>query len=198
MDSYKLAFKLFVQNASGLTGHEFVPVFHSWIQQKKIADHLVIDVADYEHVVDGPGTLVITLEANFATDREDGKLGLLYIRKQPIPGSDTLADRLRATLRPLIAAAQLLESDATLAGKIKFATDHLLFRVYDRLLAPNDARTFAAVKPELENLVKDLYGGSPAALDFQPRPGSLFEVTIKAPNAPKLADLLDRVTPVAR
>ena len=39
---------------------EFVPVFHSWIRNKNLKDHLMIDVADYNHLPDGPGTILVT------------------------------------------------------------------------------------------------------------------------------------------
>lgn len=193
MESHKLSFKLFVEDGSVLAGHEFVPVFQSWIQQSRITDHLVIDVADYQHVHNGPGTLLITLEANFATDREAGRLGLLYMRKQAIPNTDTFAERLRIVLRSVIEAAQWLQEDPALAGKIKFRTNELQFRIYDRLLAPNTADTFAAVKPELENLIAEVYGGAPLVMNFKPAEQPLFEVQIKAPGSPTLAQLLEKL-----
>lgn len=192
MESFKLAFKFFVEDASLLTGHEFVPLFHKWIQQHKVADHLCIDVADYEHVHNGPGTLLITHEANFSMDRADGKFGLLYVRKQAIAGANTFPQRLRAVVRPVLQAAQRLEED--LPGKIKFRTDEFAFRIYDRLLGPNSIETFAAVKPDLESFVTGLYGSAPSALEFYPSPESLFEVIIKAPASPAIAKLLERLT----
>jgi hypothetical protein len=191
MESYKLAFKFFVEDASLLTGHEFVPLLHKWIQQHKVADHLSIDVADYEHVHNGPGTLLITHEANFAMDRADGRLGLLYVRKQPIASASNFPQRLRAVARPVLEAAQRLEED--LPGKIKFRTDEFAFRIYDRLLGPNTSETFAAVKSDLESFVKDLYGSTPSSLDFHPSLQSLFEVTVKAPASPEIATLLERL-----
>ncbi|HWE03894.1 MAG TPA: hypothetical protein VG326_15925 [Tepidisphaeraceae bacterium] len=194
MDSYKLAVKIFVEDASSLHGHEFVPIFHSWIQQKKLSDHLVIDVADYEHVHDGPGTLLITFEANIATDHEDGRLGLLYIRKQPIKDAETFRHRLHAVIRPVLQAAQWLEVDATLAGKIKFRTDEFLLRIYDRLLAPNTADTFAAVKEDLAAVTTDLFGAPPLSMEFNSSsPESLFEVKVKTPGAATLGDLLAKI-----
>jgi hypothetical protein len=190
MESYKLAFKFFVKDASTLTGHEFVPLFHKWIQQHKLADHLAIDVADYEHVVNGPGTLLITHEANFAMDRADGKLGLLYVRKQPLAAA-TFVERLRAIARPVLEAAQRLEED--LAGKLSFRTDEFAFRIYDRLLGPNKPETLAAIKPELTSFVAELYGSAPLALEFHPSPQTLFEVIVKAPAGPTIANLLKRL-----
>jgi hypothetical protein len=65
---------------------EFVPVFHSWICSKKLKDYLMIDVADYNHVPEGPGTLLVTHEENFSTALAEGKLALLYQRKRFLEG----------------------------------------------------------------------------------------------------------------
>jgi len=193
MESHKLSFKLFAEDGASLKGHEFVHVFHSWIQQNRITDHLVIDVADYEHVPDGPGTLLVTLEANFSTDLEAGRLGLLYVRKRPIPNSDSFAQRLRIVLRSVVQAAKWLQEDPSLAGKLKFRTDELQFRIYDRLLAPHAPETFAAVKGDLEKLVAGAWGAAPALMNFVPAEQSLFEVQIKAPSSPTLGQLLERL-----
>src|SRR6185437_909486 len=142
------------------------------------------------------GTLLITLEANFSTDREDGKLGLLYVRKLPINDAATFPERLRAVLRPTLEAMHRLEEEPTLGGKIKFRTDEFLFRIYDRLLGPNNPETFAAVKPELEALVSELYGSAPVALEFKPSAQALFEVHVKAVGSPTVGKLLNRLSAV--
>jgi len=107
MDSHKIVIKLFVEDASRLEAHEFVPIFHSWIQQRAVPDHLLIDVADYAHVHNGPGTCLITHEANFYTDRGEGRLGLMYARKQPFAG--TFTDRVRQAFAATLEAAKRLE-----------------------------------------------------------------------------------------
>ena len=98
MDSHKIAVKIFARSAN-FTGEEFVPVFHRWIQNQVLPNHLLIDVADYDHVSNGPGAVLIANEANIALDFADGRLGLLYFRKRPVPhGAVSFADRLRAVL----------------------------------------------------------------------------------------------------
>src|SRR5439155_26999201 len=84
MNAQKLCIKLFLKDPAQLHGVKLVPIFQSWIQMHAIEDHLAIDVADYEHVPDGPGTVLVTHEANFALDNTGGRPGLLYQRKQQI------------------------------------------------------------------------------------------------------------------
>src|SRR3954452_10922409 len=101
MEAHKIIVKFFVEDASRIRGEQFVPIFHSWIQQKAIPEHLLIDVADYQHVAGGPGTVLVAHEANFSTDRDEARLGLMYTPKQPAAGAffDRLNQAFRARLQ---------------------------------------------------------------------------------------------------
>src|ERR1035437_6034703 len=98
MPLHKLNIKFFVADDT-FARAEFVPIFHKWIQTQSLADHLLIDVADYAHVPSGPGSLVVASQANIHMDRSDNRLGLLYVRKQPIEGSKTFSDTLAGVFR---------------------------------------------------------------------------------------------------
>src|SRR5262249_2003330 len=127
-------------------------------------------------------------EANFYLDRFDSRLGLTYSRKQPLAG--TLADRLRSVFAAALAACQLIETSATLAG-VKFRTDEASFQINDRLFAPNTPETFAAVKPELERVASELWD-SRLTLEHRADGRRLFEVAIRASEAPDIATLVNR------
>src|SRR4051812_9111431 len=134
MDSSKLSIKLFVADGSKLGEiTDFVPVFHSWIQTHAIAGHLLIDVADYAHVHDGPGIVLVAHEANYSLDSLKGRLGLTYQRKQAING--TPSERIRVVYQNALAAAKLLED------RLSFRMDELEFKIHDRLSAPNTTET---------------------------------------------------------
>jgi hypothetical protein len=188
MDAFKISIKLFAAS-DGFAPSEFVPVFQRWIQTKALPDHLLIDVADYAHVPNGPGTVLVTSQANLYTDRGDGRLGLLYSRKLPLEGS--FLDRLKHVTAAALGAAALLEREEKLGGRLKFRTDELLIRLNDRLLAPNTAETFEAVGPDIKRLCSMLYGSANCQIDFQPSPLKLFEATVKAQQTPPLSSMID-------
>ncbi len=194
MDSHKIIVKLFVKDASQLDVHEFVPIFHSWIQQRSIPDHLVIDVSDYAHVHHGPGTLLVTHEANFYTDQGEGRLGLMYQRKQPFPG--TFTDRLRQAFVATLQACQRLEADSRLAGRIKFKTDEALIAIPDRLRAPSNPQTFEAVRGDLQQFFESAYGTDVSfrqvGTDETP-----FKVEVVTKQAPAIHALLSRLAGAA-
>ncbi|HEX8916178.1 MAG TPA: hypothetical protein VF796_27765 [Humisphaera sp.] len=189
MDSSKLSFKLFLADPAALKPAEIVPVFHQLIQQKAVPEHLLIDVADYEHVPDGPGSLLVADEANIHLDHHQGRPGLLYVRKRPLAGD--LKDRIRTALRYTLEVADKLERHPALAGRVRFSTRELVFRVYDRLHAPNTPETYAAVRGDLEAVLAEAYPIATISLDYTHAPQELFEVRAKADADPGAAAMLE-------
>ena len=192
MDAFKISVKFYVEDDTALSQHEFVPVLHAWIQNKLVPDHMLIDVADYAHVHNGPGTLLVAHEANFYLDRFDGRLGLTYSRKMPAEG--VFRDRLRQAFKAALEACARLESDARLAGRISFGLTEAMVRLDDRLLAPNTAETFEQVRSDLERLAAGLYEGSSVEIEHYPSARGLFEVHLQASEAPGVATLLHRLS----
>ena len=190
MESSKLAVKFFAKDAAGVDPKAFGLLFHQWIQTHALAEHLLIDVADYHHVPCGPGTVLVAHEANLSTDSADNRLGLLYARKQPIDGDLTV--RLQTVFRAALTAAALMEQATLLEGRVQFRTDNPVLRVNDRLLAPNTAETFNAVKPALQAFLTKLYKG-PVQLEHRPNDETVFEVQITAPVSPSVGELVGRL-----
>lgn len=144
MDLYKIGVKLFVANPQVVDLRDFIPAFQGWIQQQKIEGHQLIDVHDYSHVHNGPGILLVAHEGNFSMDREGGRLGLFYYRKQPL--QDGLEANLKSVLKIAQQACALLEAELALNG-IKFRSNEVLVVTNDRLLAPNDPATRTKLEP---------------------------------------------------
>jgi hypothetical protein len=137
---------------------KLVPVFHEWIRAKKISDELLIDVADYAHVPQGPGVVLIGHQSDYYLDVADDRPGLLYSRKRGFDGDFQAAvdDAFRRALN----ACRLLEEESSLG--LEFATGELLFRVQDRLNAPNQSTTYDAYKPALEKAATAFFGKTPS------------------------------------
>jgi len=195
MQAYKISIKLFALKDE-FAPSEFVPVFHRWIQTQALTDHMLVDVADYAHVHNGPGTVLVTQQANLYTDRTDGRLGLLYTRKLPLDGAETFADRLRQVLTAALKSAALLEREPALAGRMAFRTNEFLIRINDRLLAPNTAETFASIKGDLDQVTKEVYGQS-ARLEHKPSSQTLFEVRVATSQSPAISAILEHLAAAA-
>jgi len=196
MQVHKIAIKFFVEDDSKLTGGEFVPIVHSWIQSQLVPDHMLVDVADYAHVQDGPGTVLVSHEANFYIDRGAGRLGLVYSRKQPAAGD--FRERLRQAVIAALEACARLENDPNLSGKLTFRTDEMLVQLNDRLLAPNTPETFDQMRGDLQEILADLYGAADLRIEHKPSPATLFEVRIRASENRPVRELLSRISAPAR
>jgi hypothetical protein len=133
--------------------HPFIALFHRFIQQQ-VLDGLLIDVADYAHVPDGPGVMLIGHEADYALDLAEGRAGLLVLRKRP-DGED-LPALLRDALRRGLRAIDAIERDG--AAGLRFAPGSVTVQIVDRLAAPNDADTFAAVSTAVRPVLAQVYG----------------------------------------
>jgi hypothetical protein len=177
---HKLVIKLFAEKDSfGPT--EFIPIFHRWIQTHAIADHLLIDVADYAHVPAGPGTLLVASEANIHMDRGANRLGLMYVRKLPIAGATTFAQTLRGVFGYALSIADLMEKEPALDGRLKLRRDEIAIRFNDRLNTPNTTLEFEKIKSAVQAVATELFGKGTTVERGPTTPGQLLEVIVRAP-----------------
>jgi hypothetical protein len=189
MESQKLQLKIYLDpdSANAVEPEAFIRVFHRWIKERTLPE-LLIDVANYLHVPEGPGIVLIGHGSDYFMDLGEGRLGLLHNRKRAgLSPEMGLSDLARRTFY----VASLLEGDAVFGGKLSFAANELLFRVNDRLAAPNDDGTFDALRPELEALARQIFGG-PCELTRQGGPKDLFAVRLTSPSRASVSKLLER------
>ena len=187
----RIGLKLFIDDPAGFEPRDVVPIFHRWIQTHAI-DQLLIDVTDYDHLAEGPRVVLVAHEGNFALDNSGGRLGLQYVRKQPMDGP--LPVRLSTVFGMLAHAARLLEEDPALAGRLRFRGEELELVANDRLLAPNAAESFDVVQAALAPLLAKLYPGETCTMTRTPDPLERLTLTSLAPGAVSLATLIERLS----
>ena len=96
MNMQHVNIKIFAKQATAFDVADAIPVFHRWIQKRDLPE-ILIDVADYSHVPEGPGVLLIAHEANYSLDYAHDQLGVLYNRKAA--GTGDAQDAIAAGLR---------------------------------------------------------------------------------------------------
>ena len=133
----------------------FIPVFHRWIQSHKVPE-LLLDVADYRHVPEGPGVILVAHEAIYGFDQVGNKNGLLYNRRTALT-VDPL-DALRQEVYAAINACVFLEEEPELKDSLKFNGGCCEFFFNDRALLPNDDNKAAQVSKELEVFLDSVWG----------------------------------------
>ncbi|RME53141.1 MAG: hypothetical protein D6790_17955, partial [Caldilineae bacterium] len=166
MSLQRLTIKQFLANPEQLHLPAVVPVFHRWIQEKALED-LLIDVADYKHIVDGPGVVLVGHEGDYGVDLTGGRPGLLYRRKRELP--ETLTDALRLGFQRAEAAQRRLQQDLPL----HFRANEAEVALVDRLRFPNTQAAFEAIRGEVEAVAQERFG-----------PGATVERVENDPRAP--------------
>jgi len=154
MTPQRIAIKLFVapDPTAEVDLDPFTPLFHEFIQKSSVPG-LLVDVADYAHVPNGPGIILIGHDVDYGLDSVGGRSGLLVVRKR-YPTSP-LAEVLRDTLAKGFACARAIEDDGRTG--VRFSAALVELQIFDRLAAPNDAETFEAVRDEVEPVFGELY-----------------------------------------
>jgi hypothetical protein len=173
MNVQHINIKFFIQNPEAVNLAEYSAVFNTWIQ-RHVTDELLIDVADYLHVHNGPGLILIGHEADYSLDNRAGRLGLLYNRKGLLEG--TTQEKLTQAAQAALTAAYLLEKE----NGLKFNGQEAQIIINDRLIAPNTAQTFAALEPDLRTFFDRLYHGTEYTIMNHVDPRERFTVNIKA------------------
>lgn len=193
MELQHINVKLLVKDANGVDLELLVPIFHSWIQDK-IFEERLLDVADYRHVHDGPGVILIGLEGDYSVDNANGLLGVRYNRKARLNGSNR--DRLNQAARSALGACQRLESEPSLRGKLRFDGQNLEVFINDRLLTPKDGATRAAAQGDFQAFFAQLFGGADYSLSYADDPRRLFGVSAKASRVFSTGNLLENLSAV--
>jgi len=179
--------KLMVSGATIADLEPLIPVFHRWIQGQ-VFDELLLDIADYGHVPQGPGVVLIGYQADYGVDDTRGELGVRYNRKAPLDGTNQT--RLKQAACCALKACQRLESEAALDGKIRFDGRGVEVFVNDRILAPNNEQNRKTLDPEFRSFFSTLFRGSDYALAYDTDPRHLLGVTAKSSKAFSVAELI--------
>jgi len=177
LDLNKVVVKFFAERPEAVTFEEFIPVFHRWIQ-KHAVEGMLIDVADYGHLPQGPGVGLVAHEADYFIDTMEGPLGLLYNRKTAAEGR--LSDRIASAFKAALGACMKLETEPEFQGRLKFKAGEALVIANDRLNAPNTEEGFQALRPELAAALAKVYPGNIEVRRSSTDPRSRLTVTVSS------------------
>ena len=131
----------------------FIGIFHRFIQTSTLPG-LLVDVADYSHVPDGPGIVLIGHDVDYGLDLVGGQAGLLTLRKRyaDVSTSDIARDTLLKALSAIAAVEAAPETD------VRFDTGVVTLELFDRLHAPNAEEAYEGRAKEIEPVADALYG----------------------------------------
>jgi len=193
MDLRKINLKVFLEKGEEIPLESFIPVFHRWIQQDKLPGMLV-DVAEYTHVFQGPGVLLIAHEGNYSLDETDGKRGLLYNQKRPIEAS--AESYLTTAFHRAFLACSLLEKETDFSGKLKFSPTRLRITLNDRLAAPHEDWSLEEMEAVLKNFLDRFYAGAQYQMAPEMDSRKLTGFAVNVDGIFSIEDLLKKVPSV--
>jgi hypothetical protein len=173
MNIQHINIKFYIENPEAVHLADYAAVFNTLIQTQRL-EELLIDVADYLHVHNGPGIMLIGHEADYSLDNRAGRLGLLYNRKEQLEG--TTEEKLAQATRAALTVAQILEKE----NGLKFNGSEVQVIINDRLLVPNTVETLDALEPALKSFFNQLYGGTAYSLSHNSDPRERFTIQVNA------------------
>lgn len=185
MPPQRLQVKLFTRTGD-IDKDSLINQFHSWIQTD-VVEEIAIDVADYSHVPDGPGILLITHEADYAFDACGGP-GIRYVRKKDMP--ETLVQAILLSYKQVLKAAIRLEE---YGQALRFDTSVVEITLFDRRLYPNTSES-DGVLPELVQIFTSLFGEEDATCKRNSQdPRYPLTIQIMVPHALSLEAILTKL-----
>lgn len=152
MALHRISIKYFLSDPATPDLAAIIGIFHKWIQHKSI-EGIPIDVADYRHVPEGPGVMLIGHDFDYALDEADGRPGLCYVRKRST-GCD-LDELLRSAVYGALTGCRLLQDE--LNGDATFRTDEAMLAIPDRLRAPNRQNTLDELQSSIVGVLNPVY-----------------------------------------
>ena len=157
MDLQKFGIKLYLNANGSFDATDFIPVFHRWIQDKVVDDHLLIDVADYSHIPDGPGIMLVAHEGNISLDQKNHQPGIMYMRKTEMNGN--FKERFNTVLITTIQVAQRLQNN-NINKNIDFVNNSFCFIANDRRLAENTLKNQNLYQDKVQQALAEVYPAS--------------------------------------
>jgi hypothetical protein len=172
--------KIFVDGELNIKIEDLVKLFHRWVSEQSMPE-MMVDVADYMHVPDGPGIVLVGHEADYSLDFTAGRAGLRYNYKAKREGSSQ--DNLRHAFECATQACAKLEG--SLSG-LTFDRTQLQVVINDRAIAPNTEETRTVFADDFAAFAAEI-GGSSADITYESNPRRLFGAHIKLANAFEVA-----------
>jgi hypothetical protein len=188
MELQKIEIKFFAVEREPVPLSAFIDLFHGWIQA---SDGVFHDVADYSHMHQGPGIVLVAPDFHVSVDETGGRRGFRFSQKARLEGTNQ--ERLVRVFQSALENCRRLQAEAALQGKIEFRFDEFEITLNDRLLAPNGEESYQALKAEIEPFVSRLFGGALVSLQQESDARRRVRLRIQAMAPVDLAALLNHV-----
>ena len=153
----------------------------------------IIDLADYLHVPDSPGCLLVSHRWQFGIDSGGGQPGLFYSSRKGLRGE---ADqRFTQVIQGCLEKGKRLLAEGEIPDSVRPRLGELNIVINDRVLAPNSDETDDVLAPGIRAVADRLYGkdGYEIERERDPRRRLGYLVRAKSADGLTIAELLRRL-----
>jgi hypothetical protein len=185
MDLQKISLKILTDAPVTLNLDPFLAIFGRWRAEGWV------DLADYAHMVRGPGIVLIGHHANFSFDMGSAAPGILYLSKKGLEGAPD--ERVRQVFAACFDMTRCLIAEPEFPSGVHLRTGALELVFNDRLETPNTPETDRALRPAIESVLDRLYGTGAWRLIPVRDPSMRYGVTVEATAEPE-PEVLSRRT----
>ncbi len=162
-----------------------IEIFHSWITRRAL-DEVLVDVADYRHVPQGPGIVLVGLESNYNLSNPRGRFQLSCFNKRDAVSSDPLVRVVSRTLR----ACQLLQEAFAVPG-LRFDVSQLELSVIDRRATDFGGFDAQRLAEATQQQLSAMYGSAPVITPLEGSSRPTLSAHWSAPQT--ISDVLQRI-----
>ena len=138
----------------------------------------ILDLADYAHVPDGPGVILVSHRWHFGIDWAAGKPGLWYSSRKGLTG--TVAERISQAVRGLLEKGNRLLAEKEIPSSVRPLSGDLEITFNDRLRYPNTPESDAQARPALQEVLTRLYGKAGFQVAGETDPGRRLGYRVRA------------------
>ncbi len=190
MNLQHIQIKIFASAPASLNLDPFLAIFARWRKEK---DHPAqwVDLADYAHMLRGPGVVLVGQLCNFSFDLAPPQPGILYYARKGLSGSPQ--ERISSAFRSCFELSKRLVAEKEYPPSAPLQTDRIAIRFSDRLDIPNTTSTDKELRPPVVEVLNALFGPQGYELSPQSDPAECYGFFVKAKKAEPLNILLDRM-----
>jgi len=141
----------------------------------------IIDLADYLHVPEGPGCLLVSHLWQFGIDLGDGQPGLFYSSRMGLSGE--AQERFTKVIRDCVEKSKRLLGESDIPQTIRPRWDEIEVIANDRVLAPNTDEIDELLRPGLTATLDRFYGTDGFTIEREKDPSLRLGYRVKAESA---------------
>jgi len=131
-----------------------------------------VDLADYGHMLRGPGIVLAGMRVNLAFDMDEPHPGFLYTSRKGLAGSNQ--ERIASAFQSCFSYAKRLLGEKEFPSGVELLPGPVELRFIDRLETPNTAATDKELRPILSKVLDSLFGPGDYSLEQQTGSGESY------------------------